>query len=100
VAQVQIQERIASLQKALRIACASPEAGRIQAQIDDAEQQLKLLQRQFALDQEDVFSRPVTETLGPNTRLDPERHQIQDLQSQIEQLKLQLAALPPPEHPQ
>jgi hypothetical protein len=93
IRQVEIQEHIDALQKALRIACEPLEAAPVQAEIDQAQKQLNLLQREFALDQEDYSSRPVTESLDPNTRLDTERQQIQDLQLHIEQLQQQLAAL-------
>jgi hypothetical protein len=56
VAAVELEERIAYLQKALRVACAPPEAATIQVQIDDLEQQSSLLQRQFALDQDAYYS--------------------------------------------
>jgi cob(I)alamin adenosyltransferase len=94
VTQVEVQERIDVLQKVLRITCQPTDSARIQAEIDQAQEQLDLLQRQFALDQEDYSSRPVTETLDPNTRLDTERQEVQDLKSQIEQLQQQLATLP------
>ena len=93
VAEVEVEERVASLRKALRTACEPPEAASIQVQIDDLEQRLDLLQRQFALDQEDYSARPVTENIGGSPGLDAERQQIQDLQSQIEQLRAQLAAM-------
>jgi chromosome segregation ATPase len=94
VTQVEVQERIDALQKALRFTCQPPDGARIQAEIDQAQEQLDLLQRQFALDQEDYSSRPVTETLDLNTRLDTELQEVQDLKSQIEQLQQQLATLP------
>jgi hypothetical protein len=99
VGEVEFDERITSLRKALRIACDPPEAARIQMQIDDLEQQSDLLQRQFALDQEDYYSKPVTEAIGGNPQLDAEREKIQEWQSQVEQLKAQLASLNLPETP-
>jgi hypothetical protein len=95
VSEVQLQERIDFLNKALRLACEPPEAARIQAAIYQAEDELNLLHRQFALDQDDYYSRPVTERLGGNPQLDAERQQIQELQSEIERLKAELAALLP-----
>ena len=97
VAEVELTERIESLQKALRLGCEPPEAARIQSAIDDDERELNLFQRQFALDQEDYYSRPVTERLGGNPQLDAEQQQIQELQAEIENLKAQLAALVPPQ---
>ena len=94
VAAVEIEERISYLQKALRAACAPPEAAGIQVQIDDLEQQLDPLQRQFALDQDDYYSKPdFAEDKAGQAQLDAEQQQIQSLQSEIEQLKQQLAAL-------
>lgn len=97
VTEVELAERIESLQKALRLGCEPPEAARIQSAIDDDERELDLFQRQFALDQEDYYSRPVTERLGGNPQLDAEQQQIQELQAEIEDLKAQLAALVPPQ---
>ncbi len=81
----------------LRIACEPPEAARIQIAIYQAEDELNLLQRQFALDQDDYYSVAVTERLGGNPKLDAEQQQIQDLQAEIDGLKAELAALLPPQ---
>ena len=93
ITEVELEERIDRLQKALRLACEPPEAARIQNAIDDDERELNLLQRQFALDQEDYYSTPVTERLGGNPQLDAEQQQIQDLQAEIQNLREQLASL-------
>jgi len=93
IAEVEIEERIDRLQKALRLACEPPEAARIQSAIDEREQELNLLQRQFALDQEDYYSKPVTERIGGNPQLDAEQQQMQALQAEIQNLREQLAAL-------
>jgi hypothetical protein len=97
VAEVEMEERIDYLRKALRIACEPPETARIQIAIYQAEDQLNLLQRQFALDQDDYYSVAVTERLGGNPQLDAEQQQIQDLQAEIDGLKAELAALLPPQ---
>jgi hypothetical protein len=97
VAEAEIEEQIDYLNKALRIACEPPEAARIQIAIYQAEDQLNLLQRQFALDQDDYYSVPVTERLGGNPQLDAEQQQIQDLQTEIDGLKAELAALLTPQ---
>ncbi len=97
VAEVEMEERIDYLRKALRIACEPPEAARIQIAIYQAEDELNLLQRQFALDQDDYYSVAVTERLGGNPKLDAEQQQIQDLQAEIDGLKAELAALLPPQ---
>jgi len=99
IAEVELQERIDRLQKTLRLACQPPEAARIQGAIDDLEQELNSLQRQFALDQEDYYSRPVTERIGSNPQLDAEQQQIQALQAQIQELRDKLAALLPAQGP-
>jgi len=93
ITEVELAERIDRLQKALRLACEPPEAARIQNAIDDDERELNLLQRQFALDQEDYYSTPVTERLGGNPQLDAEQQQIQELQAEIQNLREQLASL-------
>jgi len=95
VAEVEIKERIDYLTKALRVACEPPEAARIQIAIYEAEDELNLLERQFALDQDDYYSVPVTERLGGNPELDAEQAQIQDLQAAIDGLKAGLASLLP-----
>src|SRR6266436_638249 len=49
VAQAELEEKIANLKNASRLACEPPEAASIQSKLDQREQQLKLLQRDFAL---------------------------------------------------
>jgi hypothetical protein len=93
IAEVELAERIDRLQKAARLACQPPEVARIQSSIDDLEQELNFLQRQFALDQEDYYSRPVTERFGGNPQLDAEQQQIQALQAEMQKLREQLAAV-------
>jgi hypothetical protein len=94
VTEVELEGRIASLQKALRYVCEPPDAARIQIQIDDLEQQLNLLQRQFSLDRDAYYSKPnFAEDTAGKAQLDDELQQIQSLQAQIEKLRQQLAAL-------
>jgi hypothetical protein len=93
VAEVEVEEQIVYLRKALRVACEPPEAAGIQIAIYQAEDELNLLQRQFALDQDDYYSVPITERLGGNPQLDAEQQQIQDLQSEIDRLKAALAVV-------
>jgi hypothetical protein len=93
VAEVELEEQIVYLRKALRIACVPPEAAGIQIAIYRAEDELNLLQRQFALDQDDYYSVPATEGLGGNPQLDAEQQQIQELQAEIDRLKIALAVL-------
>lgn len=94
VALVELEKRIASLQKALRIVCEPPEAARILIEIDDLEQQLNLLQRQFSLDQDAYYSKTdFAKYTAEKAQLDAEQRQIQVLQAHIEQLKQELAAM-------
>jgi hypothetical protein len=98
VAEVELEERIASLKKALRIACEPPDGAGIQVQIDDLEQELNLLQRQFDLDQDTYYSQPdFAEDRAGETQLDAELQEIQSLLFEIDQLRQQLAALNVPQ---
>ena len=95
---VELQETVASLTKALRIACAPPQAARVQAELDSAEHHLDLLQRQFALDRDAFYTKPdFAQDVTGKASLDQEQQQIQDLQAQIDTLRQQLAAASPPE---
>jgi hypothetical protein len=96
VEQVTLEEKVASLKKALRIACDSPEDAGIQAKIDTAEQELNTLQRQLALDQDTYYSNPnhAGDTAG-KAKLDAELEQKQSLESEIERLKSELSAPKP-----
>jgi DNA repair exonuclease SbcCD ATPase subunit len=94
VTKVELEERIASLQKVLRYVCEPPDAARIQIQVDDLEQQLNLLRRQFDLDQDAYYSKTnFAEDTAGGAQLDAEQQQIQSLQTELEQLRQQLAAL-------
>ena len=51
-------KRLPSLTKALRIACAdSPKDAAIQTELDGVEQELKVMQREFDLDQNAYYSK-------------------------------------------
>ena len=93
VTEVLLEQKIAALKEASRIACDSPEDAGIQRKLDAAEQQLKWLQREFALDQAAYYSKPnyAADATG-KAKLDAEQEQIQFLQSEIERLKDQVAA--------
>jgi hypothetical protein len=88
VNEVILEERIASLREASRIACDSPKDARIQKNLDSAEKELQLLQREFDLDQAAYYSKTnyAEDTTG-KARLDAEQQQIESLQSEIERLK-------------
>src|SRR6266436_3339006 len=98
VAQAELEEKIASLKSASRLACEPPEAASIQSKLDQTEQQLKLLQRDFALHQDAYYSRSdfAGDTAG-KARLDAEQQQIQSLQSEVDRLKNELDAFNPPQ---
>ena len=96
VEQVTLEEKVASLKKALRIACDSPEDAGIQAKIDTAEQELNTLQRQLALDQDTYYSNPNhAGDTASKAKLDAELEQKQSLESEIERLKSELSAPKP-----
>lgn len=93
---VTLEERVASLKRALRIACDSPQDAEIQAKIDTAEQQLNSLQRELALDQDTYYSKPnYTEDTTRKAKLDAKLEQKRSLESEIERLKGELAASKP-----
>jgi len=92
--EVILEERVASLKEASRIACEPPKEAGIQKQIDSAEKELKLLQREFDLNQAAYYSKPnyAQDTAGKAT-LDAAQQQIESLQSEIQRLKDEI---PPP----
>jgi hypothetical protein len=93
VAEVDLEEKLASLNRASRIACDSPEDAEIQTKLDQAEHQLKWLQRKLDLDQATYYSKPnYAEDTAGRARLDAELQQRQDLQAEVERLKSELAA--------
>jgi hypothetical protein len=96
IQEVELNERIASLERALKIACDSPEDAGIQRKIDDAAQQLKMLQQEFDLDRNAYYSKPNygDDTAG-KAKLDAEQQQIADVQGEIERLKQELTAQQP-----
>ncbi|HEY2118182.1 MAG TPA: hypothetical protein VGH37_03275 [Candidatus Acidoferrum sp.] len=96
VAEVIVEEKISSLKKFLTIACEPPKEAGTQRELDQAEQELHLLQREFALDQDSYYSKPnyAGDTAG-KTRLDEEQQRIQDLQSEVQRLKDKLPASNP-----
>jgi hypothetical protein len=98
VTEVILKEKIASLKRASQLACDSPRNAKIQEKIDQAEKQLKILQRQFDLDSNAYYSKTdySSDTAG-KANLDAEQQQIDSLKADIEQLK---SELPPPESDQ
>jgi hypothetical protein len=97
VTAVELEERVASLTKALRIACEPPEAARIQWQLDEAEKELNLLQREFSLDQDTYYSNSnYAEDTEGKALLEAELQEIEYLQSEIERTRQNLAVLNTP----
>ena len=93
VTAVILEQRIASLKKASQIACDSPKNAKIQEKLDEAEKQLKILQRQFDLDQNAYYSKTdyASDTAG-KANLEAEQQEIDSLKADIEQLKSELPA--------
>jgi hypothetical protein len=96
VKEVELEEKVAALKKAARIACDSRQDAEIREQLDSAESQLKLLLQQFNLDRSAYYSKPdyAGDTTG-KARLDAEQQQIQALQEEAERLREQLPAEKP-----
>ena len=92
--EVILEERVASLKEASRIACEPPKEAGMQKQLDSAEKELKLLQREFGLNQAAFYSKPnyAQDTAG-KAMLDAAQQQIESLQSEIQRLKDEI---PPP----
>lgn len=91
---LQLEERITALNRALSIACESPEAAEIQLKIDEAETQLDILQRQFALDNENHYSKPnYSEDTAGKAKLDAESREVESRQSEVARLRDELAAV-------
>jgi hypothetical protein len=98
VTAVELEQRIENLKNALSSACDPPEAASIQRKLDLAKQQLGLLQRAYALDENTYYSRTgYAQDAAGKARLDAEQQQIQSLQSEIDRLSSELAALTPPQ---
>jgi hypothetical protein len=91
--EVMLDQRVASLKKAVQLACDTPHGAEIQAKLDSAESQLKLLQSEFNLDQSSYYSKPgySGDTAG-KAKLDAEQLQIQSLQAEVDRLKSELPA--------
>jgi hypothetical protein len=94
IEEVNIAENVASLERASRLACESPEAAGVQRKIDAAEDQLDLLQREYALDSESYYSQTnfSEDTVG-KARVDGEFQRIQELKAEIEELKRELVSV-------
>jgi hypothetical protein len=86
--EVILEERVASLKEASQIACEPAKEAAIQKQLDSAEKELKLLQREFDLNQAAYYSKPdyATDASG-KAQLDSQQQQIESLKSEINRLK-------------
>ena len=93
IEEITLDEKIASLTRALRIACDSPKDAGIQTELDGAEQELKVMQREFDLDQNAYYSKTnyAADTAG-KAKIDAEAQQVQYLQSEVDRLKGKLTA--------
>jgi len=70
------------------------EIGKLKLKIVDAEKDLDLAKRQFALDQDSYLSNPAYQNdKAGKAKLDDEKQQISDKQQDVERLKTRLAAL-------
>jgi hypothetical protein len=92
--EVILEQRVASLKDAARIACDPPKDAAVQRQIDAAESQLKLLQREFDLNQSAYYAKSnyASDTAG-KAQLDTQQQEIESLKSEISRLK---DTIPPP----
>ncbi len=93
IEEVRLDEKVASLTRASSIACDSPKDAGIQSELDGAEQELKVMQREFELDQNVYYSKTnyATDT-GGKAKIDAEAQQVQYLQSEVDRLKDKLSA--------
>lgn len=70
------------------------EIGKLKLKLVDAQKDLDLAQRQFALDQDSYLSNPAYKNdRAGKAKLDDEKQQISDKQQDVERLKTRLAAL-------
>lgn len=94
ISEVILEERVASLKETSRIACEPPKDAAILRQLDAAEKELKLSQRDFDLNQAAYYSKPnYAQDSARKAALDAAQQQIESLQSEVKRLK---DALPPP----
>jgi hypothetical protein len=93
ITEVTLDARVASLKKALVIACEPPGQASIQKKLDAIDAQLKLAQQQLALDQAAFYSNTnyASDTAG-KARLDAEQQNIDALLAQKDILSNQLPA--------
>lgn len=93
IEEVSLDEKVASLTRASRIACDPSKDAGIQTELDGAEQELKIMQREFDLDQNAYYSKTNYATdSGGKAKIDAEAQQVQYLQSEVERLKGKLNA--------
>src|SRR5260370_36997709 len=77
---------------------ASKEHGALKEKIKDAQSDLDLLQREYQLDQDSLYSNPdYAKNTSGKEKLDAMKQQISDKQQQLDQLKANLPTLPPPQ---
>ena len=93
VDEVILDQKIASLKEALRIACGSPEDAPAQRDLYSAQQRLALLEQELSLDRAAYYSKPdYSDDTAGKAKLDAEQQEIESVQAEIERLKSELAA--------
>jgi hypothetical protein len=91
--EVILEQRVASLKEASRIACEPPKDAAVQRQIDSAENQLKLLQREFDLNQSAYYSKSdYASDASGKAQLDAQQAEINRLKDEIPPSKTNPAA--------
>jgi hypothetical protein len=94
IVEVDLRETVASLERALRLACDSPEAADIQSRIDPLEQELELSQREYDLDSGSYYSQTnFSQDRAGKARLDAQAQRIEELKAEIAELQNELAAV-------
>lgn len=87
-----LDERIASLEKSLQLACEPPEAAAIQRKLDAVAHELDLSQKQLALDQDNIYLNPgYTRDTAGQASLDAEQEYIDALAAEKAQLEAELS---------
>jgi cell division protein FtsB len=92
ITEVDLAARVAFLERAVRLACESPEAASIQSKIDALDQELELSQREYDLDSGSYYSQTnFSEDRAGKARLDAQAQRIEELKVEIAELQNELA---------
>jgi hypothetical protein len=93
IAQVELDDKIASLKRELTIACSPAENAESLRKVFELESQLKELQRVYGLDSSSYYSKTdYAQDADGKARLDGEQERIQSVQAEIDRLKSELPA--------